>query len=197
MGYILAKMIYRVDSLNPSLGVSDRGRGGFTLIELSVVVFLLAVFLLIAIPKFQDMTELSAKSASRTLTILVRQLYNEAVFKNRAYKLAFDIGEGYYWVEVLNGDEFIPSPNPSLKRKRLPDGVHFRDVITQRTYGRGLGLREEYILFFPTGFVEPAVIYLESENGQVYTLETLPYTGGVRVYDEFVVPLRNGSRRGI
>ena len=38
----------------------------------------------------------------------------------------------------------------------------------------------------PTGFVEPAVIHLETENGSAYTIATKPYMGGTIVYDEYV-----------
>jgi len=181
-------MTYPADSPNP-----NKGERAFTLIEVSVLIFLLALFMFIAMPRFQDITEANTKSASRTLTILVRQLYNEAVFKNRTYKLAFDIDGGQYWVEVLSGNEFVVPANPSLGKKRLPAGVSFKDILTERTYGSGLGLRSEFILFFPTGYVEPAVIYLESENGKEYTLETIPYTGGTRVYDKYV-DLKRGGR---
>lgn len=163
-----------------------KGKSGFTLIELAVALFLLAAFFLIAIPKFNDITEVNLKSSSRMLIARFRHLYNEAIFKNRVYRLSFDIERGEYWVDYLEGSQFVPSTNPSLDRQRLPSGVHFRDVITQRTHGRALGMREEFVLFFPTGFVEPAIMYLESENGSIYTLETIPYTGRLRVYDEYV-----------
>jgi general secretion pathway protein H len=163
-----------------------KDKKGFTLIELSVVIFILAAFFLIAIPKFKDITEVNIKSASRRLSGTIRYLYNEAVFKKKVYKLAFDIDRNEYWVEVLDGDEFTVLTDPSLKPRKLPDGVYFKDIQTQRSFGKTLEGKEEFILFMPTGFVEYAVIHLEAENGVYYTIATKPYTGGTVVYDEYV-----------
>ena len=159
---------------------------GFTLIEMAVVISLIGLFLLIAVPKFQDIAEVNIKSASRRLSGTIKYLYNEAAFKKRVYKLTFDIKGGEYWIEVLEGNEFIIHNDPSFKMRKLPTGVYFRDVITERTRQKLVEGDEEFIIFTPTGFVEPAVIHLETETGSAYTIATKPYTGGTIVYDEYV-----------
>ncbi|MGQ0794021.1 MAG: pilus assembly FimT family protein [Deltaproteobacteria bacterium] len=159
---------------------------GFTLIELSVAILLVGVFALVAAPKFQDLAEVNIKSASRRLGGTIKYLYNEAVFKKKVYRLSFDIDRGEYWVETLEGNEFFSSAEPQLRRKKLPDGVRFKDVQTERSVGKSLLDEREYILFSPKGFVEPAVIHIETESGSNYTLVTKPYTGGTIVYDEYV-----------
>ncbi|MER3445746.1 MAG: hypothetical protein C4291_02415 [Candidatus Dadabacteria bacterium] len=160
---------------------------GFTLIELVVVVVLIGAFLLVAIPKFKGISEVNIKSASRRLSGIIMYLYSEAVFKKTIYKLAFDIDNGEYWVQVLDGNEFkVTTDDPLLGVKRLPDGVYFKDIITQRSRGKSVKGSGEYILFMPTGFVEPAVIHLETEGGIDYTVATKPYTGGTIVLDEYV-----------
>lgn len=163
-----------------------RDQKGFTLIELVVVIFLVGIFLLVAVPKFKDITEVNIKSASRRLTGTIRYLYSEAVFKKRVYKLAFDIDTNEYWVEVIEGNEFVTSVDTFLQRKRLPVGVFFKDIKTQRSLGKTEKGSGEFILFMPTGFVEPAVIHLATEDGQAYTLATKPYTGGTIVFDEYI-----------
>ena len=163
-----------------------RDQKGFTLIELVVVIFLVGVFFLVAIPKFKDITEVNIKSASRRLTGTIRYLYSEAVFKKRVYKLVFDIDTNEYWVEVIEGNEFVTPPDTFLQRKRLPVGVFFKDITTERSLGKTEKGRDEFILFMPTGFVEPAVIHLTTEDGQAYTLATKPYTGGTIVFDEYI-----------
>ena len=165
---------------------------GFTLIELLVVIFLVGAFFMIAVPKIKTGTEINIKSASRKLTATIKYLYNEAVFKKNIYKLAFNIDEGEYWVETLSGSEYVQSTDPYHRRQKLPNGVYFGDVLTERSIGRSsLDDDEEFILFLPTGFVEPAVIHLKSDDeDKNYTLETKPYTGGTRVYNEYVELLR-------
>jgi prepilin-type N-terminal cleavage/methylation domain-containing protein len=161
-------------------------RKGFTLIEVVVVLFIIGIFFLVAIPKFKDITEVNIKSASRRLSGTIRYLYSEAVFKKKVYKLVFDIDRGEYWVEVIEGNQFVVPSDPFLKREKLPSGVYFRDITTERSLGKSGKGRGEFILFMPTGFVEPAVIHLETENGVAFTLATKPYTGGTIVYDEYL-----------
>lgn len=161
---------------------------GFTMIELLVVIFLIGAFVFIAVPKIQTGTEINIKSASRNLTATIKYLYNEAVFKKNIYRLVFDIDQNLYWIETLSGDEYVHSADPNHKRKRLPPGVYFSEVVTERTLGRSsLDEEFEYILFLPTGFAEPAAIHLSTDDvNKNYTLQTKPYTGGTRVYDEYV-----------
>ncbi|MCA9810798.1 MAG: hypothetical protein KC473_10690, partial [Candidatus Dadabacteria bacterium] len=56
-----------------------------------------------------------------------------------------------------------------------------------------LGQEPDYILFLPTGYVEPAAIHLQSDNGDNFTIQTKPYTGGTRVYNEYVNVLDGGQ----
>lgn len=163
-----------------------KNKNGYTLIEISVVVFLIGVFLFMAIPKFKDITEVNIKSASRRLTGTVKYLYNEAIFKKKVFKLAFDINSGEYWVEVLEGNEFVVSPDSILRRNRLPEGVFFKDIKTERSFGKTLEGEEEYVLFMPTGRVDYAVIHLATGHQKYYTIATKPYSGGTIVYDEYV-----------
>lgn len=166
--------------------------GGFTLIELMVVVFLVGAFVLVAIPRIKTGTDINVKSASSNLTATIKYLYNEAVFKKNIYRLVFNVDDGVYWIETLNEGEYVRSSDPYHKPRKLPSGVYFRDVVTERSVGRS-SLDEEYefILFLPTGFVEPAAIHLMTDDeDRNYTLETKPYTGGTRVYNEYVELLR-------
>lgn len=162
-----------------------RDERGFTFIEIFVVVFVLGSFLLIALPRIDNFTQGSLKSSSRNLSTTIRYIYSEAAFKKKIHKLAFDIDKGEYWVEVMEGDEYVESADPYLKRRKLPNNVFFKDIVTQRSLRISTEGKDEFILFLPSGFVEPVVIHLESTAGDVYTLSTKPYTGGTKVYDEY------------
>lgn len=169
----------------------NRNNNGFTLIELLVVIILIAAFVYIVAPKIKSGTEFNIKSASRNLSATIRYLYSEAAFKKNIYRLVFDVDNDTYWIESLQNNEYVASSDPLLSRKRLPNGVHFKDVITERTLSKTtLHEAPEFILFLPTGFVEPAAIHLVTDNEYYYTLETKPYTGGTRVYNEYVELLR-------
>ncbi len=169
-----------------SIAVSvNKDKLGFTLIELSIVVFIIASFFLLAVPRLDNFTEGNLKSSSRNLSTTIRYLYSEAAFKKKIHKLAFDIDTGEYWVEVLEDNEYIESPDPFLRKRKLANNVSFKDIVTKRSLGVSTEGKDEFILFLPSGFVEPVVIHLQSSSGDVYTLATKPYTGGTRVYDEY------------
>ncbi|MCZ6864855.1 MAG: type II secretion system protein [Candidatus Dadabacteria bacterium] len=166
-------------------------KDGFTLLEILVVILIIGAFFFVAVPKFQDLTEVNLKSASRNLSATIKYLYNEAAFKKNIYRLAFDLENGEYWIETLQGNEYRASGDSSHKRRKLPTGVYFKDVITERSLGRNpLTDEKDFILFLPTGFVEPAVIHLYTDSERYYTLVTKPYTGGTKVYDEYVELLK-------
>ena len=168
---------------------------GFTMIELLVVTILVSALVYIAMPSLRSSTDFNIKSAARSLTGTIKYLYNEAAFKKDIYRLVFDVDRDEYWVEVLVGNEYVVSADYLNQRRRLPSGVHFQSVLTERNAARSstLGREPGYILFPPTGYVEPAAIHLESENGDNFTIQTKPYTGGTRVYDEYVNVLDGGQ----
>jgi prepilin-type N-terminal cleavage/methylation domain-containing protein len=162
-------------------------KDGFTLLEILVVILIIGAFFFVAVPKLQDLTEVNLKSASRNLSATIKYLYNEAAFKKNIYRLAFDVENGEYWIETFQENEYVVSEEPSHKRRQLPTGVYFKDVITERSQNKNpLDEEREFILFLPTGFVEPAVIHLYTDSERYYTLATKPYTGGTKVYNEYI-----------
>lgn len=163
-----------------------RSQKAFTLIEILVVMFLIGAMLAYAVPRFQDLADVNIKSASRKLTGTINYLYNEAVFKKNVYRLVFDLDNEEYWVEYLDGNQFVVAIDPLLDRKRLPDGVYFADIYTERTAGKVDSGNNVYLAFLPTGFVDFGVIHLQTGNDSYYTIATKPYTGGTRVFDEYV-----------
>ena len=168
-----------------SVIVNARNTGGFTLIELAVVIIILGLFVSFALPKFNDLGDVNLKSTARDLSTTIRYLYSEAAFKKTIYKLVFDTENNEYWVEILNGNEYEVSTDPFLRKKQLSSNVFIKDVITERTLGKPKSENTEFILFLPTGFVEPAVIHLGGTNGSFYTLATNPYTGSTKIYDDY------------
>lgn len=163
-----------------------RANNGFTLIEIIVVTFLIASVLVMAIPRFQDVTDANIKSATRSLSGTIRYLYSEAVFKKNIYRLVFDIDNNAYWVEYLDGNQFRQVIDPPIQPKRLPQNVRIVDILTERSGGKVFGGSNIFIMFLPTGYVDFGVIHLEAGEGNYYTLVTKPYTGGTAIFDEYV-----------
>ncbi len=163
-----------------------RESAGFTLIELMVVVFLLGAFFSVAMPRVFKTDDMSLRSASRGLVTTIRYLYSKSIFEKRIYKLSFDIDSGEYWVEALKGNQFRSEEDPGYGRRKLPNGVFFSDIQTERTQGKVGSGRDAFILFLPTGIVDSAVIHLRTGEDNFFTLSTNPYTGSTKVFDEYV-----------
>lgn len=163
-----------------------RKSAGFTLIELIVVVFLLGAFFSVAMPRLFKTGDMNLRSASRGLVTTIRYLYSKSIFEKRIYKLSFDIDTGEYWAEVLEGNQFRSEEDSGYGRRKLPSGVSFSDIQTERTQGKVGSGRDAFILFLPTGIVDSAVIHLRTGEDNFFTLSTNPYTGATKVFDEYV-----------
>ncbi len=159
---------------------------GFTLVELIVVVFVLGAIFAIVGPNIIERTDINLKSASRNLSGTIKYLYNESVFKKNIYKLVFDIENGEYWSEVLEGNEFVRKEDFIFKKRSLPFGVDFEDIETERTRGKATSGDDVFIIFLPSGFVDSATIHLKTGNDNYFTLSTNPYTGNTKIYDKYI-----------
>jgi general secretion pathway protein H len=158
---------------------------GFTLIELSVVLLILAAVLAFVTPRFRDLTEYNIKTSSRRLAGTIRYLFNEASIRHIHYRLNYDLKEGEYWVTYLDETkEFKEDLSILSSRGRLPGAVRFEDIVTQ--HGGKVYEGETFTQFFPIGWVEETIIHLGDPRERHYSLLVMPLTGKVRIYDRYV-----------
>ncbi|MFB0507166.1 MAG: prepilin-type N-terminal cleavage/methylation domain-containing protein [Thermodesulfobacteriota bacterium] len=175
---------FRVDNTVMAPRVDGVERG-FTFIELSVVLLILAVLLAFVTPRFRELTEYEIKTSSRRLAGTIKYLFNEAAMRHLHYRLNYDLKKGEYWVTYLGeGREFKEDPSILSSRVRLPTNIHFEDIVTQH---RGKVYEgETFTQFFPIGWVEETIIHLEDRRERHYSLLVMPLTGKVRIYDRYV-----------
>ena len=162
----------------------DSVERGFTLIEVSVFLLIVAVLLAFVTPRFRALTEYELKSSSRRLAGTIRYLFNEAVIHHTHYRLNYDLKKDEYWVTLDEGKEFKEDPSVLSSRVRLPGSIYFEDIVTQ---GRGKVYDgETFTQFFRQGWAEETIIHLADERGRHYSLLIMPLTGRVRIYDRYV-----------
>lgn len=163
---------------------------GFTLLEMMVVIIIIGTVMAIAIPRMNDAFEVNLKSAIRRMGGAFQFSFNESVIKQTPLRLNFDFETGRYWLTALavegNTGQFVPIETDLLGESQLPSGVYFEDVVTPHDMEKRTEGEDIFIGFFPTGFVERAVIHLASEDGRQYTLLAHPLTGKVTVFDTYV-----------
>ncbi len=167
---------------------------GFTLIELSVVIVIIGVILALTLPEIRDLTEIQLRSHSRRLAGTIRYLFNQSAFKGNAYCiLRIDQDKGEYWPEICqedkeNPEQWVCQSDTSIlgQKVRLPENLSFSDIYIN---GQKVIADEPVPIFFlPQGYVDPAFIHLQDNRERTYTLRIFPFSGRVRIYDEYVLP---------
>ena len=88
----------------------NANKGGFTLIEVIVVVALIAFIYMIAVPQFSARTGAEAATRVTRLADDIRSAYDMAVLNNRVHRMVFTPATGQYFLEVAESDVKLPAP---------------------------------------------------------------------------------------
>jgi type II secretory pathway pseudopilin PulG len=160
-----------------------RNAAGFTLIEIAVVVFLMALIALLIIPSTATYHVSRLKHETRRLAGRAAFLYDQAASDKLVLRLTFDIDAQSYFVSRLDPHALSPVFTPDLEAGAepilLPPDVHLRDVTVE---GRGTVARGSVNTnFYPEGYVDATVVHLADAAGIVFTLSFQPLTGRVSI----------------
>ncbi|MGZ3804355.1 MAG: pilus assembly FimT family protein [Pseudobdellovibrionaceae bacterium] len=188
-------------------------RRGFTLIEVMIVIAIIAGLIAVGAPRLLK-KDANMKTAARQLTVLVKEIRNQAKLFNSTYRLAIrlDAGQESYWVEKSNGPVLIDkeklkeeiegknkdkkpednAPPPlfqidkrlSKKEKILPSNLHFVQVETMNM-SQPVTSGLAYIHFFPEGLMEASTIQL-TDKKNTWTLVFNPLTGQADIVEKAV-----------
>ncbi|MBN2256170.1 MAG: prepilin-type N-terminal cleavage/methylation domain-containing protein [Deltaproteobacteria bacterium] len=156
---------------------------GFTLIELSVVVFLVTVMLLIAVPRVRDsvLTD-GIQSTVNRLTNTARELRSEAVRNQTDYILNIDLSGNRLW--TLTADATSESRDEIKKKApRLPGDVKIADVYYfdhEKNYEG-----EMQIVFSRKGYIQPTVLHL-SKGESSFTVIFHPFLQTIEILDRYM-----------
>lgn len=159
------------------------GAGGFTLLELMLVVLILGITALLVVPRVSSFGSGDLKWTSRQFARLIQYLAQESSTTKQTYRLYYNLENGAYWVAALkeNG-EFVETSDPLMARRVLPRNILFEDVITVQQGKVTEG--EAFTQFFPVG-VEKTAIHLK-QGERKWTLVINSLTGRVKIFDEYV-----------
>jgi len=165
-----------------------RRSGGFTLIELAVVLVIVAVLLSFVTPRLLTLGQARREAAARRLASLLGYLHDEASLRGRTYRLTIDLDDGRYEVrttteskEPTDDDDFVEAWGPLTRDDTLPDGVRISSIETPTVLASSGTLD----LFFHPESDEPgaritlvdeaarsSVLVFDGVTGQVYIVET-------------------------
>jgi prepilin-type N-terminal cleavage/methylation domain-containing protein len=178
----LREVFYR--SLKPevaSVPRSAKAEAGFTLIELSIVILIIAIVARIALPRFRSVTGAELTAATRRLAYTTRYLYEEAALRGTVLALYFDLDRQEYWVaHTEEGTGTLVEDTDLLARRvTLPPDVRIADVFVP-----GVGKFEQGLVptrFYPEGYADRSVIGLVDVEGHSYTLRIDPIRGRAEI----------------
>src|SRR4029453_9819239 len=109
MEWKAAKATMPISTAAPSSGPqrrrSWRRQGGFTLIEIGLVLLIISVIVALVVPRFRDQSQAELISQTRRLATTFRFLQQEAILNGRVYRLNFDLDQQRYFVTSVEASE--------------------------------------------------------------------------------------------
>lgn len=142
-----------------------RGKGGFTILELLVVIFLVSLMTALALPSFSVIGESRMQSDAKKLASILRYLNDSAISSKEALMLKVDFRE-------------------KLLKYKGPDGERVEtiaNISALELQTKGMVSEGEIILFFnPTGAAE-AFSFILKDDEKTVTVSFEPLSGRVKI----------------
>ncbi|MCX5685229.1 MAG: prepilin-type N-terminal cleavage/methylation domain-containing protein [Planctomycetota bacterium] len=139
--------------------------GGFTLLELIVVLCLMGILLGLAAPSLRGFfaSRKTADAAAQMLA-LTQLAGTRAASQGTVYRLNIDLQAGLYWLTMQQAGEFVDLNCEFGRRFQLPEGTTMTVQIPSAEPSA------TWIDFYPNGRTEEAMIELRGRQGEVYQL---------------------------
>jgi general secretion pathway protein H len=156
-------------------------RRGFTLIELAVVLVLLSLFVSLGVPLLNRAGDGPLRREARYLGNSIRYLADEAALSGRPHRLVFDFRQQSVSAQRLETDASWTTLQGLGRSHALTDSVRLTEISLpgQGRFSNGrvaLGIE-------PGGWLDAAVLYLRDDKGRELTLQLLPLTGAMDIYE--------------
>jgi prepilin-type N-terminal cleavage/methylation domain-containing protein len=157
---------------------------GFTLLELAVVIFIMALMFTLAVPYTGGYRKARLKSEARRLAGRASYLFDQASAQKVFLRLVFDLDHQVYGVMRLDPyavptPSFGPDHGGAGAPVTMPPSIAIRDVTVGDlgTFSAGTVATQ----FYPEGYVDATLIHMIDLSGHVMTLAFNPVTGRVSV----------------
>jgi len=162
---------------------------GFTLIEVTVVLFLIGLLFFTAMPNLGNfLFQTDLKSTARSLKASVHYLRSKSITSHRNTAIHFDLDKRAYWGTFEDtppgGESLHGDASTLIPLKKFPENIRIIDISNinkpKKTFGHFRSI------FNPKGVFEETVIHLSDSNDKIMTIIINAYTGRFVLYDEYV-----------
>ena len=163
------------------MSVDNSKAVGFTLLELSVVIFLMAILLGFSLPRFSTLFDSTLVQESQKIASLLREMRLQAILKGQNIKFVFDTKNSRYSILTGNSSDptrFIPDEKYS-KPISLPESLEIYQIsqeVTEVRDSRFAGEKIEFDKIFgqtyefnidSSGFIDLFTIKLKDQNSRI------------------------------
>jgi prepilin-type N-terminal cleavage/methylation domain-containing protein len=164
-------------------------RRGFTLIELTVVIFLIGLLFLTSMPKLGNfLYQGDMRRVARSLKATVYLLRSKSILTNRNTVLHIDLDRRTYWGAYEGPEDepeiFADDTAPLVSPRELPKDIRFVDALNINSSRVASGRLSS--TFNSKGVFEETVLHLADSHDRVLTIIINAYTGRFLLYDEYV-----------
>jgi type II secretion system protein H len=152
-------------------------RAGFTLIELSIVVFIMAIVLAICIPSFvRSYNGAVLSETARTFATTCQFARIQAVTQQKPAMLHIDLDRQMFWVtQAGRTEDSVSEGEQTLKTHELSKRVWL--FFAERLDDTEHDQREVPVTFYPNGTCDPVTIVLRGvEKGSAVQVTIDPVT---------------------
>jgi len=164
-------------------GTKNLFQGGFTLIEMMVVIVIIAISAALVIPRLPSTEGSKLKSSARNLASGIRFLNDQAIVTKAIYRLHLNLSDNSTTIFKLSatGEESAPD-DQFMGRRLIEEGIAIEDVTVPQ-----LGMvteGETIITFGPGGNPDCVTIHLKGAKQQ-FTIIAYPNGGKVKVLEGY------------
>ena len=160
------------------------GRGGFTLIEIAVVMAIISLVLLLVIPRLPTSDQENLKISARTLASTLRYAQERAATSRTAYYLALAPGTETAKIYTVGADGSANEPtDPLLLKSPVKEGIIVSDVRIPRLGKISDG--QVRVDIGVAGIRDFVTIHLRSPGGQFWTVMAFPSGGKIKAFEGY------------
>ena len=161
-------------------------RCGFTLVELVVVLLIIAACVTVVFPKLSNglLEQQQLRNSVSKIASIAEYAHQRAISTHLMHRLNIDIERGAYEVTAHTTDgKIVPIGDGLSLAGRLPEDIYFSGV--EFPDKRICSEEVVSIEFNPQGWVEPAIIYVESLEGRKMGIVMHEMLGTVETLEVF------------